>query len=117
VLKTNAEYEDASVALADLEYWNDDNSKSLQVVNEALMYHPQSEELLVRKAKILNAMRRYAEAQTAVEQLLKINRNNSEARSLANRIKESAAKNAIGISYDYVSFDKQFADPWHLVSF
>lgn len=116
-LKANAEYEDASVGLADLEYWNDDNSKALQIVNEALVYHPQSEELLIRKAKILNAMRRYAEAQTTVEQLLKINRNNSEARSLANRIKESAAKNSIGISYDYVSFDKQFADPWHLASF
>jgi YaiO family outer membrane protein len=117
VLKANAQYEDASVALADLEYWNDDNSKALQVVNEALVFHPQSQELLIRKTKILTAMRRYTEAQSTVEQLLKINRNNSEARSLANRIKESAAKNSIGISYDYVSFDKQFADPWHLASF
>jgi YaiO family outer membrane protein len=117
VLKANAEYEDASVALADLEYWNDNNSKALQVVNEALVFHPQSEELLIRKAKILNAMRRYTDAQLAVEQLLKINRNNSEARSLANRIKESAAKNTIGLSYDYVYFDKQFSDPWHLAGF
>jgi len=115
VLTVNPKYEDASVALADLEYWNDDNNKALQVVNEALVYHPQSQELLIRKAKILNVMRRYVEAQTAVEQLLAINRNNSEARSLANRIKVSAAKNAIGVSYDYVSFDKQFSDPWHLV--
>lgn len=117
VLKANAEYEDASIGLADLEYWNDDNNKALLVINEALAYHPQSQELLIRKAKILNAMRRYAEAQSAVEQLLAINRNNSEARSLANRIKESAAKNAIGLSYDYVYFDKQFSDPWHLLGF
>lgn len=117
VLKANAEYEDASVGLADLEYWNDDNNRALLVINEALAYHPQSQDLLIRKAKILNAMRRYAEAQSAVEQLLAINRNNSEARSLANRIKQSAAKNAIGLSYDYVSFDKQFSDPWHLVGF
>ncbi|MEO8171980.1 MAG: YaiO family outer membrane beta-barrel protein [Sediminibacterium sp.] len=117
VLKANAEYEDASEGLADLEYWNDNNSKALQIITEALLYHPQSEELLVRKTKILNAMRRYAEAQATVEQLLAINRNNSEARSLADRIRVSAAKNAIGISYDYVSFDKQFSDPWHLVGF
>lgn len=43
--------------------------------------------------------------------LLRINHNNTEARSLANRIKESSFKNKIGLSYDYVYFDKQFADP------
>ncbi|MES2331657.1 MAG: YaiO family outer membrane beta-barrel protein [Bacteroidota bacterium] len=115
VLKANPAYEDASIAMADLEYWNDNNTKALQVVNDALVSHPESQELLLRKGKILNAMRRYPEAQSAIEQVLKINRNNSEARSLANRIKESAAKNSIGISYDYVYFDKQFSDPWHLV--
>ncbi|MEO7531552.1 MAG: YaiO family outer membrane beta-barrel protein [Sediminibacterium sp.] len=117
VLTANPSYEDASIALADLEYWNDDNSKALQIITESLVYHPESEELLVRKAKILNVMRRYAEAQVAVDHALKINRNNSEARSLANRIKESSIKNKIGISYDYVYFDKQFSDPWHLIGF
>jgi YaiO family outer membrane protein len=117
VLKTNPGYEDASSALADLEYWNDDNSKALQVINNALVHHPESENLLVRKAKILNAMKRYAEAQVAVDHALKLNRNNTEARSLANRIKESSLKNKIGLSYDYVYFDKQFSDPWHLASF
>ena len=117
VLKVNPGYADASVALADLEYWNDDNKKSLQVADSALTYHPESEDLWVRKARVLNAMRRFAEAQTAVDHVLKIDRNNTEARSLADRIKESSTKNKIGLSYDYVSFDKQFSDPWHLASF
>ena len=117
VLTAKPDYEDASLALSDLEYRNDDNNKALQAVNDALVYHPESQELMLRKAKILNAMHRYSEAQTVVDHLLKINRNNSEARSLANRIKESSVKNKIGFSYDYVYFDKQFSDPWHLVSF
>jgi len=117
VLQTNPGYEDASVALADLEYWSDNYKRGLEITEEALKMHPASKELWVRKAKILNADRRYAEAQSAVDQALKLDRNNSEARSLANRIKESSSKNKIGIAYDYVYFDKQFSDPWHLASF
>ncbi len=117
VLKKDPAYEDASSALADLEYWNDDNKKALQVTDSALQYHPASETLLVRRAKILYFLRRFGEAQTAIDKALITNRNNTEARSLSVRIRESASKNKIGLSYDYVYFDKQFADPWHLASF
>lgn len=117
VLKASPDYEDASVALTDLEYWNDDYIKALAILEEALKYHPESENLWVRKAKVLNAARRFKDAQAAVDHALRINHNNTEARSLANRIKESSFKNKIGLSYDYVYFDKQFADPWHLSSF
>jgi YaiO family outer membrane protein len=117
VLKKDPGYEDASAALADLEYWNDDNNKSLQVIDSALQYHPASETLLVKRAKVLYSMRRFAEAQTTIDKALITDRNNTEARSLSVRIRESASKNKIGLSYDYVSFDKQFSDPWHLASF
>lgn len=62
-------------------------------------------------------MRKYAEANLIIQQVVKIDRNNSDARSLADRIKELSTKNKIGLSYDYVYFDKQFSDPWHLASF
>ena len=42
--------------------------------------------------------------------------NNAAARSLDSRIKDASVKNKIGITYDYNVFDKQFADPWHLVA-
>ncbi len=117
VLKKDPAYEDASSALADLEYWNDDNHKALQVADSALIYHPASETLLVKRAKILYSLRRFAEAQTAIDKALITDRNNTEARSLSVRIRESASKNKIGLGYDYVYFDKQFPDPWHLLSF
>ena len=117
VLKVNPGHEDAAVAFSDMEYWNDNNEKSLNIVTEALVYHPASADLLFRKARALNSLRRYNEAEIAIHQVLTINRNNSDARSLANRIKELATKNKIGFSYDYVYFDKQFKDPWHLASF
>jgi len=117
VLKADPGHEDASVAYGDMEFWNNNNEKAFDIVSAALQLHPASEELLIRKAKILNNMRRYTEADIAVQEALRINRNNSDARSLANKIKELSTKNKIGLSYDYVYFDKQFSDPWHLVSF
>ncbi len=117
VLKSNPGYEDASLAYSDMEYWNDNNSKALSICDSALSYHPTSESLLIRKAKILSSLRRFTEANTFVQQVLNLNKNNSDARSLANRIKELSTKNKIGFSYDYVYFDKQFSDPWHLASF
>ena len=117
VLVTNPAYEDASAALTDVEYWSDQYTTALLVSNEGLKYHPSSETLLVKKAKILDGMHRYKEAEETIQLALGINKNNAEARSIANRLKESSVKNKLGLSYDYVYFDKQFNDPWHLVSF
>jgi YaiO family outer membrane protein len=115
-LKRTPGYEDASLAYADMTYWSDQYEKSLLVCDEALKVHPRSQDLLMKRARVLNALRRYKEAATAVNQVLALNKNNTEARTLAGRIRELSSKNRIGISYDYVTFDKQFADPWHLVS-
>jgi YaiO family outer membrane protein len=116
-LSYDATSEDAVSAYTDLEYWNDHNESALRIVEGGLKHHANSENLLVRKAKVLIAMRKFREAVTTTDQILKINKNNTEARALAARIKDALAKNSIGISYSYTSFDKQFADPWHIASF
>ncbi len=116
-LDQKADYADASVAYADMECWAGNNNEALKIINTALAYHPQSSELLLRKAKVLNALHNYKEANKIVNELLKEDKTNADARALATRLKDDAALNKIGISYDYVYFDKQFADPWHLVSF
>jgi len=116
VLQKQPGYEDASIAYTDLEYWNDHNEQALQVCNAGLQYHPASEELLLRKARILNAMKQYATADSTIQRVLAINKNNTAARSLADQLKERSYRNKINASYDFVYFDKQFSDPWHLVS-
>jgi YaiO family outer membrane protein len=116
VLDQKADYEDASVAYADMEYWADNNKKALSIIDSALVYHPQSNDLLLRKAKVLNALRDYKGAHKIVNDILEEDKTNTEARVLAARLYNNAALNKVGISYDYFYFDKQFADPWHLVS-
>jgi YaiO family outer membrane protein len=116
VLREKPDYEDAVIAYTDLEYWNDHHEAALKICQGGLVYHPASEELLLRQAKILNAMRRYGEADSVARRILHINKNNTAARSLENSIKELSVKNRINLSYDFLYFDKQFNDPWHLVS-
>lgn len=116
VLDKKPDYTDASLALADLEYWNDQYTAANNVIDAGLKYQPASPDLWVHKAKVQYAARQYPDAQLAIDKALQLDHNNTEARSLANRIKESSYKNRIGLSYDYMYFDKQFADPWQMVS-
>ncbi len=51
-LDQKADYADASVAYADMECWAGNNNEALKIINTALAYHPQSSELLLRKAKV-----------------------------------------------------------------
>jgi YaiO family outer membrane protein len=116
VLSYSPDNEDASSAYTDLEYWNNHNQAALKVVNNGLRYHPASELLLLKKAKVLFALRSFKESAEIVNHILEINKNNTEARALAERIKEAVAKNSIGVSYSFTTFDKQFSDPWHIAS-
>ena len=117
VLSKEQGHEDASLAYASLEYWSDNNTKALKLVNTGLESHPESEDLLLLNAKILNSQRDYVQAEKIISQFLKLHPKNTEARAMSQRIKENSSKNKIGVSYDFVHFDKQFEDPWHLTSF
>lgn len=116
VLNEHPENEDAASAFADLTYWNEQPEKCIIICEKALIFHPRSETLLLKKVKSLIEMKSYSEANTSLSVLLKTDPKNSEARSLLEKIKDQSAKNKISISYDYASFDKQFENPWHIVS-
>lgn len=116
VLQKQSRHEDAFVAYVSLEYWNQNHEKALDLVEDGLLVNSQSQELLLLKAKILRALKRYSEANTVINQLLKINPKLTEARSLGQSLISVAINNAIGARYDYVYFDKRFDDPWHLAN-
>lgn len=113
--KRDVQDEDYFLAYASLEYWNDQNTKAIEIIDKGLSNHSKSEALLLLKAKVYFGMDNYEEADKAVTALLSINPKNTEARALAVRINELTSKNAIGIIYNYSHFDKQFDDDWHIV--
>jgi len=116
LLAKNPGDEDIIFANASVEYWSQDSQKALDMVHEGLILHPGSEDLLLLQAKILRDMKRYPEANEVVNKILEINPNLTEARALSQTLAPVAYKNAVGLRYDYVYFDKRFDDPWHLAS-
>ena len=108
--------EDASIAYADLEYWNDNYQDALDICNKALTNFPNSQELLLRKAKNLKALKKFNEAVQALQRVLTIDKKNSQAIALETSIKEETSKNKLSVSYENSSFDKQFDEAWNLAS-
>ena len=120
VIAQNPDSEDATIALTDLEYWNDYNEKALKACNSGLKYNLASQELLLRKAKILNAMRRFDEAYRVASELVEQFPKNSKARALLQSIRFDSAMNKVSISHDFTWFDGHYPNhlhnyPWHIV--
>jgi YaiO family outer membrane protein len=116
VVQSKPAYIDAWSAAIDVELWDDHYLTALELCNKGLQQGPANKELLLKKAKALSDLQRNYEATSIVKQLLKDDADNSEAKAFANRLKNNSYKNKIGITYDYTYFDKQFSDPWHIVS-
>ena len=116
VLRQQPDYEDGYVAYGNLEYWNDQSREALNIVNRGLQHIPGSETLQILKVRLLADLKDWKAADTLINQVLAQNKKNTEARSLSNKIRENSSLNRIGISYDYIDYDKQFAEPWHLLS-
>lgn len=106
--------EDTYAAYADVEYWEKNYEAALDIIEEGLSVNNNSQDLLIRKARILYAAKEYKTAAVLVDTLISIDRKNTEVRTLANLIKDNISVNKIGIRFDYINFDKQFADPWQL---
>lgn len=121
VLKNDSTNRDAYSALTDLNYWNDRPEEALGYVNHGLRFYPTDEELLLKKARVLNSQNRYAEANATLATLLKQNPTNTDARTLQARIRWAASRNTLTLGYDYLYFNQQYNDalhlyPWHVAS-
>ncbi len=116
VLSAEPDHLDALLAVGSLEFWEDNSLKALEYANKGLGVDPKARDLLLLRAKILNDLKRWPEANADLEIVLKATSGDTEARALAARVRENSSKNRMGVTYDFVYFDKQFDDPWHLAS-
>ncbi|WP_293300602.1 YaiO family outer membrane beta-barrel protein [Pedobacter sp. UBA4863] len=113
VLAKDAKNIEAYSAIFDLEYWNNNYWRALDHANAGLFYAPNSAELNIKKAKALNALK---ESRKALALLKNYNVQFPNQDSVVNyyqSLKKENLKNTVGVSYEYVYFDKRFNDPWH----
>jgi len=115
-IATSPSYTDAYVAYTDMEYWQDHNDTAMAICQAGLVHDSASIDLRLRKAKVLYAVRQFRAAGLLTDSILKADKTNTDARALAGRIRDQISINTIGMTYNYVYFDKQFSDPWHLAT-
>lgn len=115
LMQKEVENEDFFLAYASLEYWNDQEEKALEILGKGLAYNPKSEDLLILASKIYYSIDQIDKAENSLSELLTLNPKNTEAREFYSRIRDLTHLNALGITYNYVHFDKQFSDDWHIV--
>lgn len=113
VLTKNPQNEDALSASFDLNYWNNNLPKALDYATAGLKYYPQSEDFILRNAKVLNALQRPNEALAITQHFLVNNPQNIPVRTLQESIIDENLKNKIGVGYSFTYFDKRFDAPWH----
>jgi len=109
------EDEDFFLAYASLEFWNEQPANANAIVDKGIALHYDSQDLLLLKTKINYSNNNYEIAERSVNRLLELNPKHTEARALIKNIQEFTAKNALGITYNFTHFDKQFEDDWHIV--
>lgn len=121
VLKQEPGFEDASAAITDLEYWNNNSLAALDYCNQGLQYHPDSKELLLRKIKILKSDKKYIEAYQVGTAILQKDPSNTTVRSLMLDINDAASLNKASVGYDFTWFDGSYGDylhksPWQILN-
>jgi len=92
VLNKQPDNADASLAFSSLEFWEGNSEKALEYVNSGLKHHGDASDLLLLKAKILNDLKRWPEANIAIEKVISAEPNMTEARTLAARVRENSSK-------------------------
>ncbi|MES2701255.1 MAG: YaiO family outer membrane beta-barrel protein [Bacteroidota bacterium] len=115
-LEQNVAAEEAYQGYSDLEYWSQNYGQANEITQRGLDMHPYSQELLLRKAKILTSLKDYKTAVLVTDTLLTMNRHNAEARALNINAKELSYKNRFTFRHDHAHFDKQFVDDWYFGS-
>ncbi|WP_304063753.1 YaiO family outer membrane beta-barrel protein [Pedobacter glucosidilyticus] len=106
---------DALSGIYDADYWADRYDLALKTAELGINYHPDTALFYIRKAKVFNAQFKPFDAIDFLESNPSILKD-SLARAYLDDLKLTNLRNRIGISYEYVDFDKRFDEPWHFAT-
>lgn len=106
---------DALSGIYDADYYVDKYDLALKTAELGINYHPDTALFYVRKAKVINAQLKPFDAIDFLEANPKILKD-SAAKAYLDDLKLTNLRNRIGLSYEYVDFDKRFDEPWNFIT-
>jgi YaiO family outer membrane protein len=115
VLTKDTENLDALNAWTDVEMWDDQYTQALPVADRGLKSYPNDEDLLYKRASILNSLNRQEEALLTLNTLLTLDPAHERGAALLKSIKSSRLKYTAGVTYGLDLFSRTFK-PAHYAS-
>lgn len=110
VLAVEPKNKDATYAKLDVLYWDENYVGTVAFADKQLKYYATDIQILLKKAKALIALDFLTEAASLLEQVLKIDPNNEEAKELLESLKAAQLKNAVAVNYQIDHFGKIFGN-------
>ncbi|MHC1690339.1 MAG: YaiO family outer membrane beta-barrel protein [Bacteroidales bacterium] len=107
-------YYDAMEALLDNELLDDKYLSAIKYADEGLLYHPDNEMFLFKKARALNKSGKIKESTALLSRILQLNSSNKEAAKLLLDIKRAGRVNKFTMSYSTDVFNG--STPWNFAS-
>lgn len=115
VLKNDPERETTWVAAINNELWSEAPFTALEMANEGLKHFPESEVILLVKAKAEANGQNPEDAAKTIKYLLKVNPTNKDALNYQERLNQTLRMNAIGINSS-IDFYSEIFDPMQYYS-
>ncbi|KHJ37499.1 putative PEP-CTERM system TPR-repeat lipoprotein [Pedobacter glucosidilyticus] len=106
---------DALRGIYDADYWADKYDLAIKTAELGINYHPDTALFYIGKAKVMNAQFKPFDAIDFLESNPKILKD-STVKAYLDDLKLNNLRNRIGISYEYVDFDKRFDEPWNFIT-
>lgn len=111
VLKEDPGNRSAYLAIVDVESWSGNYDKALLLASKGIDYHPEDEELLLKKASVLYNMEEYEKSEKVYEKIIEDNADSRKAAEGLEAAKRKQMKYNATVSYRYDHFVDTF-DPW-----
>jgi tetratricopeptide (TPR) repeat protein len=115
VLQEDPTYKVAIDALTDVELWDKNYVRALEIANQGLVSFPRDEDLLFKKAKSLNNLGRDEEALLVLLRLEQMDPSRADVVSLMESIKTSFLMNGIEANYAFDRFSDVY-DPMNYLA-
>lgn len=113
ILNLEPKNADAIDGIYDLEYWNSNYKQAIDIADLGINNYPDSAIYYLKKAKAINAQDLPYDAIALLDNNINIIEKDSAASAYLKNLKLDNLKHRIGVSYEYVDFDKRFDNPWH----
>lgn len=116
IIEKNPQYTEAFTGAIQLECQENNFDKALQLVNQALVYHPNNVHFALKKLELLETTNQYQESEHYLTALKKQYPHHTLIQKKSLEHSPNNTSTRLGIQYNYTAINREAVGPWQLTS-